>query len=129
MNRKYKRVQMLLSTHNSSLITHHSIMAFLLFYVTHPDEATARRVSEHLVNERLVACANIFPITSAYWWQGAVQHESEWVSILKTRPDLENRLEAAIQKIHPYEVPCILRFEVRANEAYEKWIAQETVHG
>jgi periplasmic divalent cation tolerance protein len=104
-------------------------MAFLLFYVTHSDEAAARRVSEHLVNERLAACANIFPITSAYWWQGAVQHEGEWVSVLKTRLDLEEKLEAEIQKIHPYETPCILRFEVRANEAYEDWIAAETAEG
>ncbi len=104
-------------------------MAFLLFYVTYPDEATARRVSEHLVKERLAACANIFPITSAYWWQVAVQHESEWISVLKTRLDLEEELESEIQKIHPYETPCILRFEVRANEAYENWIAAETVEG
>lgn len=102
-------------------------MAFLLCYITHPDEATARRISEHLLNERLVACANIFPITSAYWWQGAIQHENEWVSVVKTRLDLEKKLEAAVQKIHPYEVPCILRFEVRANEGYEDWIAAETV--
>lgn len=102
-------------------------MAFLLFYVTHPDEATARHVAEYLVNERLAACANIFPITSAYWWQGSVQHEGEWVSILKTRLDLEEKLESEIQKIHPYETPCILRFEVRANVAYENWIASETM--
>lgn len=101
-------------------------MAFLLFYITHPDEATARRVSEHLVNERLAACANVFPIASAYWWQGAMQREGEWVSIVKTRLDLEEKLEAEVQKIHPYEVPCILRFEVRANEAYENWIKNET---
>lgn len=112
-----------------SFITHHSNMAFLLFYVTHPDEATARRISEHVVKERLAACANIFPITSAYWWQGAVQQEGEWVSILKTPPGLENRLEAAIRQIHSYEVPCIMRFEVRANEAYEQWIVGETVDG
>ncbi|MBV6441976.1 MAG: Divalent-cation tolerance protein CutA [Saprospiraceae bacterium] len=104
-------------------------MAFLLFYITHPDEVTARSVSEHLVNKRLVACSNIFPITSAYWWQGAVQHEGEWVSIVKTRMDLEKKVEQEIQKIHPYEVPCILRFEVRANEAYERWIDGETVDG
>lgn len=104
-------------------------MPFLLFYVTHPDEATARRVAEHLVNERLAACANVFPITSAYWWQSAVQRGGEWVSILKTRLDLEEKLETEIRKIHPYEVPCVLRFEVRANEAYENWIASETVHG
>ncbi len=104
-------------------------MAFLLCYITHPDEATARHISEHLLNERLVACANIFPITGAYWWQGVIQHENEWVSVVKTRLDLEAKLEAAVQKVHPYEVPCILRFEVRANEAYEDWIVAETVAG
>lgn len=97
-------------------------MAFLVFYITHPDEATARRVSEHLVNNRLAACANIFPISSIYRWDGAVQQEGEWVTIVKTRLDLENELEKEILKIHPYEVPCILRFEVRANKAYEEWI-------
>lgn len=101
-------------------------MAFLLFYITHPDEATARRVSEHLVNKRLAACANIFPISSIYWWEGAIQQEGEWVTIVKTRLDLENELETEILKIHPYEVPCILRFEVRANKAYEQWIVDGT---
>lgn len=104
-------------------------MAFLLFYITHPDETTARRVAKHLVQERLVACANVFPVSSAYWWQGAVQHENEWVSVVKTRLALEKRVEAEVQKIHPYEVPCVLRFEVRANEAYENWIVAETVEG
>lgn len=99
---------------------------FLLFYITHPDEATARRISEKLVAQRLAACANVFPIQSMYWWQDAVQQEGEWVSILKTTPELEQALEKAIMALHPYELPCILRFEVRANEAYENWIREST---
>lgn len=101
-------------------------MAFLLFYVTHPDEATARQIATQMVERRLAACANIFPISSAYWWNGAVQQENEWVSVLKTRPELEMRLEETIKQIHPYEVPCILRFEVRANADYERWILDST---
>ncbi len=101
-------------------------MPFLIFYVTHPDEATARRISESLVAQRLAACANIFPIQSAYWWEGAVQREGEWVSILKTRIALENLLEKAIMEIHPYETPCVMRLEARANGAYEKWIEAST---
>lgn len=100
-------------------------MPFLIFYITHPDEATARRVSDHLLERRLVACANIFPIQSAYWWQQSLQHEGEWVSIVKTRLDLETAVEAAVQAMHPYQTPCILRFEARANAAYEEWIAAE----
>lgn len=104
-------------------------MAFLVFYLTHPDEATARRVAAHLVQERLAACSNVFPITSAFWWQDAVQHEGEWVSIVKTRLDLEEKLEAEIRKMHPYEVPCIMRWEARANADYEAWIVAETKGG
>ncbi len=97
-------------------------MPFLVFYVTHSDEAAARNLSENLVTRRLAACANILPIQSVYWWEGVVQQEGEWVSILKTSLALEGELEKAIGELHPYEVPCIMRFEVRANVGYERWI-------
>ena len=102
-------------------------MAFLVFYITHPDEATARSISETLLEQRLIACANVFPIQSAYWWEGAVQQDGEWVSILKTRLDLEQALEQAILAIHPYETPCVMRFEAKANAAYEEWVAASCV--
>lgn len=101
-------------------------MPFLLFYVTYPDEATAQRISGELLDRKLIACANVFPMASAYWWQGAVQREGEWVSILKTRPDLELAVEQAVTQFHPYQVPCITRFEARANADYERWIFEIT---
>ncbi len=101
-------------------------MAFLVFYVTHPDEGTARRIAQQMVEQRLAACANVFPITSVYRWQGAVQNEGEWVSVLKTSLEREGDLERALCAVHPYEVPCLLRYEVRANEAYERWIREST---
>ncbi len=100
------------------------LMAFLIFYVTHPDEATARHISDQLVQERWVACANLFPIQSAYWWEGKVQHDAEWVSVVKTSLALEKLLETEIIRLHPYNTPCIMRFEARANAAYEKWIEE-----
>gem|GEM_PF-5063711 len=65
-------------------------MPFLTFYITHPDEATARRIAGELVQERWAACANIFPIHSAYWWNGAVQNDAEWVSV--SRPALRSNM-------------------------------------
>lgn len=97
-------------------------MAFLTFYITHPDEETARRIALRMLEQRLAACANCFPIQSAYWWQGALQQEGEWVSLLKTTLELEAVLEAAVRAEHPYQTPCILRQEVRANPDYEDWI-------
>ncbi|MCC6459994.1 MAG: divalent-cation tolerance protein CutA [Saprospiraceae bacterium] len=101
-------------------------MPFLVFYVTCPDEDTARNISQHLLQQRLVACANMFPISSAFWWDGAIQQDREWVALLKTQLALEAALEAEIQGLHPYDTPCILRVEARANAAYEAWILAST---
>ena len=100
---------------------------FLLFYVTHPDEVTARSIATVLLQERLVACANIIPITSAYWWEAAIAEGDEWVTILKTRLSLEEKVEEAIAQMHPDQTPCIMRFEVRANRAYQRWIEKNTL--
>lgn len=96
----------------------------LLFYVTYPDEATARQISGALLAQKLIACYNLFPVASAYWWQGALQQDNEWVGLLKTVPEMEPSVEAAIRAIHPYETPCLMRLTVPANPDYEKWIRE-----
>ncbi|MBK6621902.1 MAG: divalent-cation tolerance protein CutA [Saprospirales bacterium] len=100
-------------------------MRFALIYITHPSEEKAREIGNHLVEKRLAACANIFPISSAYWWQGAIQQEGEWVSIVKTTLPLWEKLKEEVRKIHPYEVPCIVKVEAEANEEYYGWIESE----
>lgn len=97
-------------------------MSFALIYITHSSKAEAQRLSQHLLEQKMVACANIFPITSAYWWQGSIQNEEEWVSIVKTTIEKYEPVKTIVEQIHPYEVPCILKIEVEANAAYEQWI-------
>jgi len=97
-------------------------MPFLIFYVTYPDKSTAEKISLQVLERKLAACANIFPIQSAFWWDAAIHKETEWVSILKTTLELETTLETTLIEAHPYQTPCILRFEARANDPYENWI-------
>lgn len=97
-----------------------------MFYLTYPDEATAHQVGEALLQERLVACVNSFPIKSAYWWEGQIVRDDEWVSVVKTRLEYESLVTSFVAERHPYQTPCILRFEVRANEAYFQWILAST---
>jgi len=96
-----------------------------LIYLTHESEAEAQRISNLLLEARLVACANIFPIQSAYWWQGALESGSEWVSIVKTTPEKWEAVQEAVLQAHPYTTPCILKIEATANEAYAAWIRAE----
>ena len=103
-------------------------MAFYMGYITHPDQATANRIGRCLVEEKLAACANVFSIRSHYWWQQTIESEDEWVSLVKTTSEKWKALEARVKELHPYEVPCIINWEVNANQAYEDWV-KESVGG
>lgn len=99
----------------------------LLVYVTHQDEIEAKKMVMHLLEKRLIACANLFPIESMYWWKGKVENAKEVVSLLKTTPENWTALKQEIEATHPYEAPCIIRVEGEAaNAAYAQWLAEET---
>jgi periplasmic divalent cation tolerance protein len=93
-----------------------------LFYVPCPSEEEALRIARHLLDARLVACANIAPIRSLYWWEGAIAEEGEFVLVAKTLPPHADAVEAAVRQLHPYTVPCILRLTAEANEDYAAWM-------
>lgn len=99
-------------------------MSFIAIYITHSNEATAKQLSDVLIEKKLVACANLFPIQSAYRWKGKVVVEGEWVSLVKTIPERWEAVCRLVEELHPYEVPCIMKYEVAANAAYENWIRE-----
>lgn len=103
-------------------------MSFIIVYITHSSEENAQKIADQLLQKKLVACANIFPIKSMYWWNGNIENENEYVSIVKTKPELWEILQNEIKNIHPYDVPCIMKIEAEANEEYEKWIRESTVN-
>lgn len=99
-------------------------MPIALIYITHETEAEAQRISNQLLEARLAACANIFPIQSAYWWQGHIENGKEWVSIVKTTPEKWEAVQEAVSRWHPYTTPCILKIEAEASAAYADWIRE-----
>jgi periplasmic divalent cation tolerance protein len=101
-------------------------MNAIAVYIPCPDRKTAVRISRKLLEERLIACANIFPIRSMYWWKGRIQECSETVIFCKTKNCLYSRIVRELRRLHPYEVPLAGRFGIHANEEYLKWLRKET---
>jgi periplasmic divalent cation tolerance protein len=95
---------------------------------TAPDAEQAARIGRALVEERLIACANLVPgLTSIYRWQGEVQQEGEVLMVMKTRRALVERLKARLPQLHPYEVPELIVTPVMEGlEAYCRWVRDET---
>ena len=95
-----------------------------LLYVTFPDYKTAFEISDVLLKERLIACYNLSPMNSGYWWKGEITKDKEVSAILKTTDNHIPRIEERISELHPYDVPCIMNMDFEANKAYEKWIVE-----
>lgn len=100
----------------------------LVVYCTCPNQATAERIAETVVNERLAACVSIVPgLTSIYRWQGAIQRDEELLLIMKTCSTVYAGLETRLRELHPYEVPEIIALPIQAGSTtYLDWIADNT---
>lgn len=105
-------------------------MAARLIYSTWPDEAQAEACAATLIERRLAACVTILPgARSVFRWNGAVERQQEAVMLAKTAADRAGALRDALREAHPYEVPCILAFEVNdgeSNQDFLQWAAAET---
>lgn len=101
-------------------------MGFVVLYVTCKDKEEAEKISSELLNKRLIACVNFLPIQSSFWWKGKIDTSDEIVALLKTKKENWKKVEEEVRKIHSYETPCIMKFDVEANKDYEKWINKVT---
>ncbi|TWF82835.1 divalent-cation tolerance protein CutA [Kitasatospora viridis] len=95
---------------------------------THEDEPKARALARQVVEARLAACAQVYPVRSVYWWEGEVQEAGEWRIDFKTRADLAGPLTGFIGERHGYEVPEVIAVPVVAGApGYLEWVREETV--
>ncbi len=100
-------------------------MAFIAIYITHKNMEEAEKVVLYLLKIKLIKCANYFPIKSTYPWKGKIENTNEIVSLLKAKKENWNKIKTEVKNMHPYEVPCIMKFNVEANKEYEDWINED----
>ncbi len=94
---------------------------------TCPDAETAGSITERLLDARLVACANSFPVSSVYRWKGKVERTDEILVLYKARTDDFDEIAAEIRKLHPYETPCVELLKVDGcNRPCLDWITEST---
>ena len=90
---------------------------------TCPDKDSAKSIAGLLVESRLAACVQMFPIESMYIWQDKVCDESEIMLLIKSKTELFDQISALIKAGHPYEVPEIIQVPITAGlPEYLNWI-------
>lgn len=103
-------------------------MTAIIVFCTCPDEASATRIAQALIEERLAACVNRIPgIVSTYRWKGAVHNDGEVLLLIKSVRARFEALRERILALHPYELPEAIAVDIGLGHApYLDWIAAET---
>ncbi|MDF9746606.1 divalent-cation tolerance protein CutA [Natrinema salsiterrestre] len=97
-------------------------------YITAPT-AAADELAETLVEDRLAACVNRLSTTSTYRWDGEIQRDEEAVLLAKTTAEVYDDLVTRVREEHPYDVPCIERFdEDDVFEPFAEWRAESVAN-
>lgn len=92
-------------------------------YVTAPRDA-ADDLASLLVDERLAACVNAIECRSMYRWEGTVERDEEVILLAKTTDERYEALKSRVEDEHPYDVPCVERFDEADDlDAFAAWRA------
>lgn len=66
-------------------------------------------------------------VSSRYRWKGELEKEEESLLVIKTEHDRVRDLIAALEDLHPYDVPELLSLPVEQGaEAYLRWVNDES---
>lgn len=89
------------------------------------DEASASAVAGQLLDEGLVACANLIPgIRSLFVWDGARGEASECGALLKTDATMLDQVCLRLAELHPYDQPAVIGWKGdAAPPATAAWLA------
>lgn len=101
---------------------------YILVHTSIDSKEVADKIADAVVEQRLAACCWVVgPFETRYWWQGKIDHATEWTCQMKTRVDLYDGLEKTIKALHTYEEPEIIATPiVVGSQSYLQWIDSET---
>jgi len=97
----------------------------IVVYITSLSKEKAKELAKHLLNKRVIACANIHQANSMYLWEGDISDEVEYILIAKTVEENFSVLRHEVLEFSDCQIPCIIKFPVTANQQFVQWVRSE----
>ncbi len=97
---------------------------YSIVYITASGVEEAEKIAIILLEEKIIACANIIPLMqSIYWWEGDLEEDYESVLLVKTKSKLVDKVIDRVKEIHSYKTPCALEIKIKkGSKEYFYWM-------
>jgi periplasmic divalent cation tolerance protein len=100
----------------------------VFIYTTCANPSEAKLLGKLIINQKMGACVDYWPIDSMYNWESKLKEVSQVMLMITT---LENKIEEVndlISKHHSYSTPLIAGVDIRRmNRAYKEWMTEKIV--
>jgi len=98
----------------------------VFIYTTCESMEEAEKLGTLIINQKIGACVDFWPIKSCYNWEGSFECVDQAMLLITT---LEAKLDPVTQILsehHSYSVPMIAGVDVRRiNHPYKEWMTKE----
>lgn len=87
-------------------------MKMIVIFLTCSDEVEADKISESLLDKKLIACAKKLPVNSKFWWKGEKDNANEILFLMETVEEKFAEIEQEVKVLHSYETPMLFSIPV-----------------
>lgn len=98
-----------------------------MFYIysTCKNIEEAKKLSERILNEKLGACVNYWPVNSFYKAEEGIKEVSEVMMMIITPESNTEKINRLISLEHSYAVPVVAGVNIRRiNRAFKRWVQE-----
>ncbi|TGC07885.1 divalent-cation tolerance protein CutA [Methanolobus halotolerans] len=99
---------------------------FIEIHTTTANVEEAKRIAHTLVEKRLAACINIYPVISVYRWEEKIEEDNEISLSIKSTSRNFEEIRKTIRSLHSYDLPAIVSRKMEGDPDYLHWVADST---
>jgi len=100
-------------------------MKMAILYLTCANTGEADKISDVLLEKKLIVCAKKVPVSSKFFWKDKIENEEEIVLLLETKEELFDEIEREVRRLHSHKTFVLLSIPInRAAKGVEDWMRE-----
>lgn len=90
-------------------------------------ELEARTIADQLLTKKLIACAEIIPVTSRFQWKGNIDQNHEFKLVMLSQEKHFKAAEVVVESIHSHETYVLKMIKIDGlSEDATAWLREST---